>query len=320
MFTLKPIVSVIMSAYNAEKFIANSIESILNQTLQEFELIIIDDASTDSTLKIIESYTDSRIIVLKNDFNKGQSTNLNKAIDMTRGKYVAKADADDICMPNRLEVQVKYLEEHPDISLISSYMNSFGDEIVQFRPLLHDDDIRIRLLFKSVLPHPGFMMRLSDINKANIRYNNQFKYAQDYDFQARASDQLKLAVIPRVLIKYRIHGEQISVAKQDEQKYYANQVRVYQLKRLGIHLKEQYISKYEIILYKKNALSIKEWNLILFVFDQILKRNSLIKMYNEKRLKNEIKNFLTNYIENESNILKKKFYFPKIDILLNKYQ
>ena len=121
-----PLVSVIMSVYNGEKYLSKAIESILNQSYRNFEFIIVDDASTDSSLEIINEYLkiDNRIIILSNNVNIGLGSSLNKAIQFSSGEFIARMDSDDISIPDRLEKQINYLLEHKNIHILG------GDQII----------------------------------------------------------------------------------------------------------------------------------------------------------------------------------------------
>ena len=125
-------ISVVMAVYNGEKYLRSAIDSILSQTYIDFEFIIIDDCSTDNTANILESYTDSRIQIIRNEKNLRLPASLNKGLKIAKGKYIARMDADDIAMPDRFEKQVKYLEAHQEVAVIGGsfqVFNEFGKDI-----------------------------------------------------------------------------------------------------------------------------------------------------------------------------------------------
>ncbi len=206
-----PLVSVVLPVYNAEKYIQVAIESILGQSYTNLEMIIIDDGSTDNSLSIIKSFTDKRIRLVQNDQNLKLIRTLNKGLELSRGVYIARMDADDIAMPERLEKQVKYLEVHSSVGICGSYVEIFGDQIenkVWKYPLV-DKDIRAEMLFKSPFAHPSVMLRKQIISDYNIRYNERYLHAEDYDFWVLIAEKSQLANIPEVLLKYRIHNNQV---------------------------------------------------------------------------------------------------------------
>ncbi len=219
-----PKVSVIMPAYNAEKYIKEAIDSILNQTFKDFEFIIIDDGSTDGTKEIISSYQESRIKLLENDKNLGLVGSLNKGLQIARGEYIARMDADDIALPERLEKQVDFLDKNQDIVLVGSWIDSFDEEskdhfIVEFA----SDPIIIKWLMvtKNQLAHASVVFRKEIIEREG-GYSNKYEHAEDYELWSRLLKNYKIANIPEVLLKHRIHGESVSVKRESHNKQIGN--------------------------------------------------------------------------------------------------
>ena len=229
--------SIIMSAYNARSTIGESIESILAQTFRNYEFIIIDDASTDDTVKIIKQYKDSRIRLFCNVQNVGLTKNLNKALKIANGKYIVRMDADDISMDNRLERQIAYMDKNPQVMLSSCSSVTFGKERKKNIIRLSKKEIKALLIFQSVLPHPGFIFRSSLIQEG-YHYNENFRYAQDYEFQAHVAEKYEISCLSDCLIKYRVSNKQISIDKYEEQMECANRVRAKQFMKYGICLKK----------------------------------------------------------------------------------
>lgn len=179
-----PTVSVVMSTYNRATALPTAIESILNQTLSDFEFIIIDDGSKDNTAEIIQKYAqqDSRIIFLKNKKNKGLIYSLNRGLNKARGKYIARMDDDDKSVPFRFERQVSALEAHPEITLLGTSIIS--RETVPIKketaPQINDpNSVELNTYFSSGLAHPTIMIRRDFLEKNNIRYNSAYLYAED---------------------------------------------------------------------------------------------------------------------------------------------
>ncbi len=224
-----PLISVIMSAYNSEKYIAEAIESILNQTFRNFEFIIFDDGSTDRTKQIIQKYAklDKRIIAIHNNKNigyKGFIKNLNKGIKIARGKYLARMDADDISLPKRLETQYQFLETNPTIFLVASsffYINIkgivIGRKIIQTK----SEDIKDKIVKSGLIVHPTVLFR----NDGSAKYREKVFYCEDLDLWLRLISMNKnLAVLPSILLKYRIHETQIGISKKIIQREIINNV------------------------------------------------------------------------------------------------
>lgn len=208
----KPILSVIMSVYNAEKYLEEAINSVLNQTFDDFEFIIIDDASTDSSIDIINSFKDSRIILIQKKENKGFKgfvENLNLGLDKSNGIFIARMDADDICYLNRFQIQVDYLQNNPHIFMVGNNMDLI-DENNQFlrkeSAILGFKKIVKNFNYRNPMYHPTLMFR-----NTSIRYRNAFIGCEDFDFHLQhLSEGLLFENINQSLIKYRILNQSIS--------------------------------------------------------------------------------------------------------------
>jgi glycosyltransferase involved in cell wall biosynthesis len=207
---LPPKISVLMPAYNAEKYIKEAIESILNQTFVDFELLIINDGSTDNTEKEILSFTDGRIIYVKNETNLGLANSLNKGIKLAKGKYIARMDSDDISLPSRLEVQVDFLDKYEDIALCSTGLQMFGanDKLITGRADF--EEIKIDLLFSSAIGHASSMFRKDVFTQNNLFFNQYFFPAEDYELWTRAVFYCKMTNLPVPYYLYRIYEHQVT--------------------------------------------------------------------------------------------------------------
>jgi glycosyltransferase involved in cell wall biosynthesis len=233
-----PLVSVLLPAYNASRFLDSSLRSILNQTFTDFEILLINDASTDSTEDSIRKYRDARIRYIKNSENIGISASLNKGLDLARGEYVARMDADDIAHPHRLESQVRFMERHSDILVCGTWARVMGTRIV-LKPEHNSARLRARLLFESPLLHPTAMLRLSTLREGQIRYDEKNLFAEDYDLWARLAKIGKLTNLRFQLLQFRTHAESVSSKNQDLQRRYGEVVRRKQLSLLGIYPSER---------------------------------------------------------------------------------
>lgn len=206
-----PKISVIMPAYNAEKYIAESIDSILRQTFGDFELIILNDCSQDSTEEVILSYGDSRIVYLKNEENMGVARTLNRGLSVARGMYIARMDADDISLPERFEKQVQYLDTHKDVVVLGVALERFGAGVPsQIRCFSTDcHQMKTDMFFACGLAHPGVMMRREEILQLG-GYDTEYNGLEDYELWCRVCKQYGVTALPEVLLRYRIHGEQVT--------------------------------------------------------------------------------------------------------------
>ncbi|HEX3386578.1 MAG TPA: glycosyltransferase family A protein [Mucilaginibacter sp.] len=209
-----PLVSVIMPVYNCGMFVAEAIESILKQTFREFELIIVDDHSSDNTVKLIESYHDQRINLVKKERNTGYVDSLNLAIQISRGKFLARMDGDDICVATRLEKQVRLLYSDPEIALCGTWYQLIPSNTVLQLPVDHEE-IKIALLDYCALGHPTVMIRKNFIEDNKLNYRPEFRPAEDYELWTRIAPIGKMANIPEVLLFYRTHEQQVSNREQE---------------------------------------------------------------------------------------------------------
>lgn len=219
-----PLVSVVMPAYNVEKYVEEAVRSILDQTFLDFEFIIVDDGSTDRTLEILRSFSDPRIRLLFNEKNEGNYPARNRGCRLARGKYIAVMDADDVAMPERLEVQVKFMEKNFDVLLIGSGWHFMGNTDRPVNVLTDYEDVKLYLLNNSCFLHPSMMIR-TEVMQAVGGYDEQYVYAGDYDLLCRFALRGRVENIPDVLMAYRWHPEQITQKHRPQQRYFADEVR-----------------------------------------------------------------------------------------------
>jgi glycosyltransferase involved in cell wall biosynthesis len=224
-----------MSVYNGERYIEEAIDSILNQTFEDFDFIIIDDCSTDRTVEIIQSYRDSRIRLIQNRENIGQTKSLNVGLKLAKGKYVARMDDDDISLPERLAKQVAYMEINPEIGICGTWIQTVGKVHGRiWRFPTGPDDIKCRMVFESSLAHPSVMMRRKITDKTDIYYDPLYKRAQDYELWVRASRLTALANIPEVLLCLRMHTRQQGRHNSEEREIFRGSLTLDLLSDLGI--------------------------------------------------------------------------------------
>lgn len=233
-----PLISVLMPVFNAEKYISEAIDSILTQTFRDFEFIIINDGSTDGSEEIILHYADERIIYVRNESNIGLIRTLNYGVSQAKGKYIARMDADDISLPNRLEYQYKFMELHPDVGICGSWVKTFtekGNTSIWKYPENHEE-ILCRQFFNVGFAHPAVMLRN---NIFEIRYTEGFIACEDYELWYRLLKQTIGANLPTVLLNYRFSPNQVSHKDNTQQIQNANRVRKSMLNDLGIEVDEE---------------------------------------------------------------------------------
>ena len=217
----KPI-TVLMPVYNGEKFLREAIESILNQSYEDFEFLIINDASTDRSKDIIGSYDDPRIRLINNEKNIGLTASLNKGLKLARGTYVARMDADDISLPQRLEKQLTHITEHENTGMVSSWydiINHRGDVISTHRPDFEYEDIYYTLTFYNCLGHSTAFYDRELVQK--LGGYPEYRRAQDYALWFKLSRASRVEVIKEVLVRWRKQGTSISQRFREEQDLFA---------------------------------------------------------------------------------------------------
>jgi glycosyltransferase involved in cell wall biosynthesis len=208
-----------MPVYNEDKYLEGAIDSILNQTLEDIEFIIVDDGSKDGTKKIIRSYSNKKIKVIRNEENKGISDSRNRGIGEASGKYIACMDGDDISHPERLERQVNFLEENGHIGILGAkadFIDADGNFTGRWSIPTEPDLIAWRLLFNSCIIGPSVMMRRKLIEDLG-GYEPWASQADDYELWTRAVQETRITTLPNTLYKLRRHSGSVTVSRREEQ-------------------------------------------------------------------------------------------------------
>lgn len=209
-----PKVSVVMVVYNGEKYIYDSIESVLNQTYKNFELLIINDGSTDNTVSIIESFQDIRIRLIHNEENKQQVYSRNRAIELAKGEYIAVNDADDLSMPTRLEKQVEILDNEPDIAIVGSWVrivDENADKIHDWKLPIEPEHINWALCFYVPVTHSAMMYRKEVVQQLG-GYGTEETFAEDYQLFIKIVKTAYMKNIPEVLQYTRTHNRRVTLS------------------------------------------------------------------------------------------------------------
>lgn len=255
-------VSIIMPIYNAEKYLKKSIDSILNQSYKNFELIIIDDGSNDNSKNIINKYDDIRIKYFYFK-HQGISKSLNFAINTAKYNLIFRMDADDIAHKKRIEIQKLYMDSHPEITLCGTFiniLNNKGKNIKKILPIRYED-IKKLIIYNSCVMHPTFCFKKNDIISVG-GYNDKFTYAQDYDLLLRLiSAEFKIFNIPKYLLSYRSNNK-ISSSKLLLKIRYTD---------LALFLyKKNYTTNLEVLTKYKTINKITNYDkIILYLFQQV---------------------------------------------------
>lgn len=264
-----------MPVFNADRYLRDSIESVLSQTFSNFEFIIINDASTDDSATILNSYKDSRIKVFKNDCNLGLTKSLNLAIELSEGKYIARTDADDICLPKRFDTQIQLLEKHSEIGLCGSWYENFGAQSGIAKYNVEHNKIAIGLLFQSQLSHSAVMMRRETLDKFNLRYNIDFVTAQDYDLWSRMIQVCGVTNIPETLMRVRFHTDSVSVKNKEQQFANRNKIITNQFEKMGTTISNREIDLFVKFANSKFDFKIAELNQLELFLERALIANNV---------------------------------------------
>lgn len=299
-----------MSTYNDELYIEESLQSILNQTLADFELIIYDDCSSDHTVEKIRAFHDPRIQLICNEENCGLTKNLNKGLRIAKGKYIARMDGDDISELTRFEKQVAFLEEHPSIYLISCHAQNFGESDLVNRIRGNSEVLRCRMLIRPVFAHPGFMMR-RELIEEGFFYDETFRTAQDYEFAVRAAGTHEIGMVPEILLHYRVHKKQISNTANGNQVTNADRVRQKQLEQLKITLSGEEQQVYHDWVYERKPQSFEEFVEASALLQRFVTANEKTGIYEGRVLEKTLKRLLYTWVIRNKN-LKYICRFPKI--------
>lgn len=234
-----PTVSVLMPTYNAERYLKEAVEGILGQSFTDFEFIIIDDGSTDGTSEILSHYQDSRIVYLRHETNRGYVYALNHGLKIAKGKFIARQDADDISLPERLLRQVEMLDLQPNLVVVGSAYHTIdeaGNHLRTFCPPTCDTAIRWQMLFQNSFVHTAVMFRLDVIHRHGYHYDPELVPSEDYGLWSQLLNHGQGMNLAIPLVKYRRHRDQISKLAADRQRANADRVSQSNLERLGFQV------------------------------------------------------------------------------------
>lgn len=289
-------VTVLMPVYNGEKYLNEAIDSILNQTYKNFDFLIINDGSTDSSEEIITSYIDSRIISVKNEKNLGLIRTLNKGLGMINTEYVIRMDADDISLPKRIEKQVKFMDENKNIAVSGTWIKTFMKGSIltrKNRTRNSPSALRTELFFKCSIMHPTVIMRNNLIKNNEYYYGEEFETVEDFALWQKISVKHDVSNIPEILLKYRLVSSGITMqAEKNKQKRDLAHIKVYRqaFTLSGISFTEEDLFLYrKFLTYDLFSLSDKIENLFKFLIKIknhiVLKEKRFDEMVFQKNIK-----------------------------------
>ncbi len=211
----KPLATVLMPVYNAEKYLKEAMDSVLSQSFEEYEFLIVNDCSKDNSEEIILSYTDARIRYVKNQKNLGLSGALNVGIDLIETKYMIRMDADDISVPGRFEKLISFMEKNSDVGVYSSALERFEREVDIWKYPENNDDIKATFLFGSSIAHAPCILRMSVLKEHKMYFRDVHLHIEDYDLWYRLKDVTNFATTQEVLYRYRVVANSITTGHDD---------------------------------------------------------------------------------------------------------
>lgn len=235
-----PRVSVLLSVHNGEPYLAEALASLREQTLGDYELVAVDDASTDGSRNMLKGFAGGTVRVIVNPVRLGLTKSLNVGLAACGGEFIARMDADDTIAADRLERQVAFLDANPEVGVVGSWMVCEENGVLrEWKAPLDHEGIVCELPFRSPLAHPTAMLRHAVIREHGIGYDESYTCSQDYDLWRRLSTVTRLANLDAFLLRYRVHGKSVSCASGNEQQRHARRVRDSLLAELGIHGKTE---------------------------------------------------------------------------------
>ena len=308
----KPKISVLMPVYNGDKFLDRSIKSILSQTFYNFEYIIINDGSTDDSLKIISSYKDSRIKIINYSKNMGITFALNKGLNEAKGDYIARQDQDDISFPDRFMLQLKYLESN-NVDLVDTnfiFIDENDKYLQDYEKRYFSPHETLSHLFFYEMVHASIMCKRSLFTKHNIKYRK--RPTEDYDLFIRlAKAGMRAGRIDKKLIKQRKHPSSMCGSNWDNIKKDIDIMRNELVRDLGIEPKG-YEKKLHIAFVEQNLSILYQYQFrdVLYWANKIIKANTINKVYSSTYLKEQLYIRLIRLIKRS----KKKSLFDMIEL------
>lgn len=291
--------SIVMPVYNGEKHLPSAIESLLGQTFTDFRLIAVDDCSTDSSLAIMRSYRDKRILIIENDRHRGIAAALNQGLTYADGTLLFRMDADDVSLPQRLQCQIDFMRENPQISVCGSdtdLIDQDGNIIGHRDTKKGDQRIKIALfLGETSLAHPAVAIRTEALKTHRIQYSEQYPYAEDYELWCRCSTFSTYENIPEALLQYRHHNESVSKAHYTRQRLAARKILAAHLRRLGLNISREELNchfQFSLGLGQNDTMPTKKqfirwkatlaaWNRAHGLFDPALFETELEERYKD---------------------------------------
>ncbi|SHG18803.1 glycosyltransferase family 2 protein [Flavobacterium defluvii] len=294
-----PEISVIIPVFNAASFLHETIESILNQSFSDFEVIILNDKSTDESLHIIKKFQseDNRIIIIDKEHNVGPANLRNEGINAAKGKFIALMDADDIAMPSRFEKQIEILKNNPEIGVCGTWFTFFG--LKKNKLIKHNtepDAIKVSFLHSCNIGNPTVMFKKEVLG--DLKFDNDYVPVEDYDLWSRLLAKTKFYNIPESLLNYRQHNNNISKTKIDNVNRSVRRVKINQLAQLEINPEDPKIDFYLNAVSFKKRLSPEDIIETINASKVLISQNEKLGYFNQEVFQKHITKNLIRIIRN----------------------
>ncbi|TYB79575.1 glycosyltransferase family 2 protein [Bizionia myxarmorum] len=303
--------TVIMPVYNGERFLKESINSVLNQTFKDFTLLVLNDNSTDGTSEILEAYKkqDSRVSVISKTKNEGPANLRNEGIELAETEFIALLDADDIALPKRFEKQLDYLKANPDVGVCGTWFTFFGTKEKTVQHEVEHEALKVQFLHSCGIGNPTVMFRKTALG--SLRFEHQYVPAEDYGLWAQLIHKTKFHNIPESLLKYRWHDANISQTKEANLRKSEVLIKTKQLENLEIQASDSNIQYYinAVSLQRKQASS--ELIKTMQAAYDLLERNKNLKIYNQELFEKHINRTISRSIRNARDYNKEFYAFLK---------
>lgn len=243
-----PAVSVLLPVHNGAAYLRAALDSVRRQTFRDFELIVVDDGSTDESPAIVRSFDDPRIRLIQSFVQLRICKVLNLGIEHARGRFLARMDADDVCHPRRLERQVRFLRRHPDVGFCGSWVRRFGaDQAAQiYRRPVGAARVRAFAAFDNPMVHSSVMLRRDLLSRLGDGYRDEYVDAEDYDLWNRLLEITRGDNLPEILLDYRVHAQSVTLQKSEAMDRTACRVLKHELSRLGLEPAEDEVVRHRL--------------------------------------------------------------------------
>jgi glycosyltransferase involved in cell wall biosynthesis len=290
------LVTVLMPVYNGQDFLKEAIESILNQTYVHLEVLIINDGSVDDSEEIILSYTDDRIVYIKNDENRGLICTLNDGMSLSKGKYIARMDADDISILDRIQKQLDFLEMNPNCGLLGSAFTIFGDKHELVKYPRENEDLKFAALFYNPFCHPSVMIRKKVFDDNKLHFKKEYIHAEEYKLWSELLLLTECYNLEDNLLMYRFHASQVSQVHRQIQLQKSSLIQNEYLKNAGFRFTAQ---EFESVFSDEKECKFCSSEMLLLrlkSLEKIVQQNEQIRFFNGNKFKQTFSDLYKNSV------------------------